>query len=353
MNRPSAPVKVSIDLTTRCNLSCVHCRHSRRDATHDELEYDQVRSVLDDLARISVFRIGISGGEPFIRDDAPDLIRYAAARAPGRVFVSTNGTLVDDDLLTGLSPAKNRLTFKISLDGPREIHDAVRGRTGAFDTASGAIKLCHERGFCVEVTTTVSRETIPYLDDLARYVMGLGCSRYNFIEIIPVGNATRAMCLDSQMRMRTWNILQRIRAENPSSESAILIRIPFAGTGTQALGCTAGTRECGILADGSVVGCRLLPHIREGNVKTRSISDIWSDPRSFGFFLEASPAGRDPLCRTCPRLNTCRGGCRAYSLGFLGDAAARDPRCPGPAADPAYGYLSPVHPDNEQQDRSA
>lgn len=328
MNRLKSPVRVSIDITTRCNLSCIHCRHPQEVRQQEGMEYAQIRALLDELSRNIVLRTGISGGEPFIRDDAPDILRYAARTTAGRVFVSTNGVLIDKDLLSELAPAQRRLTVKISLDGPPPVHDAMRGMPGAFEAAARAIRLCSREGFCVEVTTTLSRQTLPYLDDLARYVMNTGCNRYNIIEIIPVGSATAAMCLDRTLRIRAMRTLTRIRAMKRQKEIPLIVRLPFTGLKGDGGGCTAGTRECGILSDGSVVGCRLLPHIREGNILERSFTEIWSDPHSFEYFAAPVSSAGDPACRTCSRLLTCRGGCRAYAWGIHGNASLRDPRCP-------------------------
>ena len=322
-----SPVKVSIDITSRCNLSCAHCRNSSRGAT-SEMTFEEIRTVLDDLARQRVLRIGLSGGEPFIRADAPEIIRYAARHAAGRVFVSTNGTLVDDRLLRELEPARSRLTIKISLDGPRDIHDAIRGRAGAFDAAGNAISLCHARGYLVEVTTTISRDNVAHLRDLASHVMTLGCSRYNLVEIVPVGKATREMCLAAETRTQAREIAEQIKAEHAAPDDFFVIKIPFTGEQWHTLHCNGGISECGILSDGSVVGCRLLPQVQEANVRDRSLSDIWSDPQSFAYFRHPGGINVSGTCGGCGHFATCGGGCRAYSFGFLGDAYARDPRCP-------------------------
>jgi radical SAM protein with 4Fe4S-binding SPASM domain len=319
-----SPIKVSLDITSRCNMSCAHCRISVHD-TAEELHFSEIRAILDDLARQRVLRVGISGGEPFIRDDTPEIIRYAARHAAGRVFVSTNGDLVDENLLNGMGPARDRLTMKISLDGPREIHDSIRGRMGAFDAARNAISLCHDSGFSVEVTTTISRGNVAHLRKLAHQIKEMGCSRYNMVEILPVGHATKEMCLDPAMRAEAWSIVRQIRSEFAASGIPLVAKIPFAEKGWQTLHCNGGISECGILSDGSVVGCRLLPHIKEGNVRDRPLGEIWSDPRSFAFFR--APVA-DLKCRSCSDFLSCGGGCRAYSFGLKGDPYAPDPRCP-------------------------
>jgi radical SAM protein with 4Fe4S-binding SPASM domain len=330
MTRLRSPVKVSIDITSRCNLSCSHCRSRAGAGSAGEMDSSVICSVIDDLAAMRVFRIAISGGEPFIRDDAAGIIGYAASRAPGRVLVSTNGTRIDRDLIRELAPSKDKLTVKISLDGLAEVHDAVRGVPGAFDAACRAIRLCREEGFRVEVTSTVSRNTIGHLRSLARFVMAEGCARYTVLEVVPVGRATRAICLDAGERAKAREILEEVRKESRVSGPDFVVKIPFTGPGPHALRCNGGISECGILPDGTVVGCRLLPHLGEGDVRERPLSLIWSDLRSFRVFRESSRTATDPGCRSCCQAAICGGGCRAYAFGLTGSLSDRDPRCPGP-----------------------
>jgi radical SAM protein with 4Fe4S-binding SPASM domain len=331
MRRLRSPVKVSIDITSRCNLSCSHCRSRTGAGSAGEMDSSVICSVIDDLAAMRVFRIAISGGEPFLRDDAAGIIRYAASRSPGRVLVSTNGTYIDRELLRELAPSKDRLTVKISLDGPAAVHDPFRGVPGAFDAARRAIRLCREEGFRVEVTSTVSRNTISHLRWLARFVMAERCARYTVMEVVPVGRATWAICLDAGERAKAREILDEVRKESRVSGPDFVVKIPFSGPGPHALRCNGGISECGILQDGTVVGCRLLPHLGEGNVRERPLSLIWSDPRSFQVFRGSSRTAGDPGCRSCLQAAACGGGCRAYAFGLAGSLSNRDPRCPGPS----------------------
>ncbi len=77
-----APVNVTWEITEACNLDCAHCLSAElRAERRGELDFDQCRALLDELARMQVFQINFGGGEPFLRDDFLEILRYAHTRA--------------------------------------------------------------------------------------------------------------------------------------------------------------------------------------------------------------------------------------------------------------------------------
>ena len=75
MNARLVPYGVSIELTARCNLDCVHCYHVRTSGS--EMTTDEVRRVFDDLADLGTMELTLTGGEPLLREDFEELFVYA------------------------------------------------------------------------------------------------------------------------------------------------------------------------------------------------------------------------------------------------------------------------------------
>lgn len=121
-----APVNVTWEITSRCNLRCMHCLSDSGGRLPGELTTSECRKLLDELAALKVFQVNIGGGEPFIWSDFLDLLNYAHER--GIVTcVSTKGLLVDDGLAKTLSDLK-MLYLQVSLDGATaEVNDTIRG----------------------------------------------------------------------------------------------------------------------------------------------------------------------------------------------------------------------------------
>ena len=133
------------NVTRRCNLRCVHCYSQSEDRGYNgELSLDEGKSLIDDLAGFGSPVILFSGGEPLIRTDILDLIRYATQQGR-RAVLSTNGTLITPALAEKLKDIG--LSYVgISLDGLQETHDAFSGFSGTFARVMAAIRNCQESG---------------------------------------------------------------------------------------------------------------------------------------------------------------------------------------------------------------
>ncbi len=121
------------DITSRCNLSCIHCRSESfyGDANLDrDMTLDEIKQRLEKLWERGIRRIHFLGGEPFMRRDLPEVVRYATEL--GIICsINTNGTLITEDRAADIVDAGTYL-LTFSIDGPSaEINDRIRGR-GVF-----------------------------------------------------------------------------------------------------------------------------------------------------------------------------------------------------------------------------
>lgn len=135
------PMKVSFAVTYRCNLRCGMCHIWKKKPAPDELNLREIDRFFELANGFSW--VGLTGGEPFLREDLPEIVEAVRRRSPrlGCLHVNTNGQLTERILQTArairaiVAPA--RLIVTVSLDGPPAVHDAVRGRAGAWDRAVG------------------------------------------------------------------------------------------------------------------------------------------------------------------------------------------------------------------------
>jgi radical SAM protein with 4Fe4S-binding SPASM domain len=174
---------VNIELTVRCNLRCRMCwwwgengaafdMAKKRSAmmTH-ELSTREIFDVVDQLVAHGP-SFYLSGGEPFMRSDAVEIIEYISGKGMS-VIMNDNGTLLTEENLKRISKIRN-LTINFSIDGPREVHDAIRGK-GTFDKTVATIReLVRLRGGspypAVKTNTTFSPEILGHADGLIRYL---------------------------------------------------------------------------------------------------------------------------------------------------------------------------------------
>jgi len=111
------------NVTRHCNLACRHCYSaSGSEKSQIELDFNQARAVIDDLAAFGCPVLLFSGGEPLTRPDVPDLAAYAVKRGM-RAVISTNGTLINEQTAATLKDIG--LSYVgVSLDGighPRQV----------------------------------------------------------------------------------------------------------------------------------------------------------------------------------------------------------------------------------------
>jgi len=155
---------LSVEITTRCNSSCSHCFVRARGPERSSLDPDLVRTLVWDGYGIGYRHLHLTGGEPLLWEGLLHIFDYAFALGYQTAFMNTNGTLLTDDVSRELG-AYSGLGISVSLQGPRPLHDRIRGK-GSYDRALKGIENAVSAGLPVHVFTTVCRGLIP---DLPRF----------------------------------------------------------------------------------------------------------------------------------------------------------------------------------------
>jgi MoaA/NifB/PqqE/SkfB family radical SAM enzyme len=164
------PMGVVLSLTMRCNLACQMCPQvqMREEAEYPELTLEQLEAVVDDLRASFPIRplIHLIGGETLLRRDAITLARYIKARG-FQCSLTTNGVLLQRHARELVELGLDRIN--VSVDGPREVHDAERGVRGAYDLAvSGVQALAAARSAAASSRPAITLNTVITGENLAR-----------------------------------------------------------------------------------------------------------------------------------------------------------------------------------------
>lgn len=138
--RKRDPIQLTFFLTKKCNARCPFCFYlSRRDAHQaPELTLDEIRRVSSSLGRL--LWLAFSGGEIFLREDLVEITKtFYGNNKPAIILLPTNGLLPDrireqTEAILKQCP-KSTVAVKVSLDGPEDIHDALRRVPGAYRKA--------------------------------------------------------------------------------------------------------------------------------------------------------------------------------------------------------------------------
>ncbi|MCK5346104.1 MAG: radical SAM protein, partial [Candidatus Heimdallarchaeota archaeon] len=124
------PLNVTIQITNKCNLNCVHCHRDVKN-THS-LSFSQFNKIIEQLRQLNVFNVNISGGEPLLHPELARMIKTINDTGI-RATVSSNAVLFTEEKVGALYNAGLR-KIQVSLDSYKaEGHDRIRKTTGAFD----------------------------------------------------------------------------------------------------------------------------------------------------------------------------------------------------------------------------
>lgn len=302
-----------------CNLRCSHCY----DIDHARLK---MPSTVEIKRRIdAVYALGadlgvkpdihLSGGEPTVRKDIVEIVRHIFAVHDGDALLFTNGTLMTRTLAEQLRDAGLRW-LQISMEGPRELNDEVRG-PGVFDKAMACLHLAIELGFRVTVSITVTRRNWPLLPAFVADLDPLGL-HFHIREVLPLGGGTELIALtrDERRAFAHW-------AVQYDGESSVGVEDPVhcsvaPQTARRESGCVAGRNHLCIDVDGAVFPCRPLAY-PVGHVD--DLHGAWHHPD----MVRLRNRDLEGNCGRCELRWHC-GGCRVHGLA-AGNLFAGDERC--------------------------
>ncbi len=169
-------------VTERCNLRCIHCYEGGR--ITPEISTEDAFKVIDELYEAGKPLTFVSGGEPLLRDDIM-LILGRLKDLGFRVILSTNGTLVDEEIARKLADLgiDNVAT---PLYGPKSFHNYFTGLP-VYDRVIEALKLLSDLGMSLTIKTVVIRSVLNNLDHIFEVASKYGAKAVYLCDFIPVG----------------------------------------------------------------------------------------------------------------------------------------------------------------------
>ncbi len=351
------PFTVAWEVTRACAYACIHCRaeaQPKRDPR--ELTTTEGFRLVDELVDVGRPILIVTGGDPMMRPDVFDLIRYAAGRGL-RVALSPTATkLVTLERLREAREA-GVARIQMSLDGSRpEVQDAFRGRPGSFERTLEILDDIRSAGISLQVGTTVSRynvdvDDVDDLDAIARVVGDYGAVMWSLFFLVPTGRGRREDMISPEEHERVFNwlydlsktapfdvrttaaqhyrrvVIQRRRQEATSSERGLLVTgagYSFAhGLGQSNRGVNDGNGFAFISHTGDVCPSGFLP-LPGGNVRDKPFAEIYRNSTLFRDLRDYS--GLKGKCGVCDFRDVC-GGSRARAYAVSGDYLESDPYC--------------------------
>jgi radical SAM protein with 4Fe4S-binding SPASM domain len=329
----AGPLTVHLEVTARCNLRCCHCFADAPNVTDEqaELSLEELDGLFAEMAACGSFRLGLTGGEPLLRQDIIEIISLAENHGLSPCL-TTNGLLVTEHLASAF--AKHNLAWlNVSLEGATPAtHDAVRG-AGTFDQVQEAIKILR-RHVAFSLAFTVTRRNYRELESCAKLAREVGAQAAVFRPLYPVGRARyqpeyrltlaeyrEAIASLARMGLSGEATLCDVHPWSPQSRgrSQSVLSVNF--------GCGAANSVCSVSASGAVSPCSFLgPEAVAGNLREASLQRIWHTSEVFRRIRDLPG---DSRCVRCSDFDLCGGGCRARALALVPQATwnSPDPWC--------------------------
>jgi SynChlorMet cassette radical SAM/SPASM protein ScmE len=342
MKRINPPIHVDLDVTNNCNLRCSYCYHfsSPGDVGMD-LSTEEWLKFFYELQQCKVLRVDLSGGEPFLRNDCKELIN-GIVQNKMRFSIVSNGTLISEDIVEYLKSTNRCDSVQVSIDGavPEE-HDACRGK-GNFEKALVGLRCLMKYEIPTTVRVTVHRYNFRSLDKIAKLLLeDIGLSSFSTNNAGHMGLCQKnkddvqltteeyAVAMDILLKcdkkyskringasgplasVKCWTKMEEAKREKKEN-------LPECG---YLRSCGGVFVQMAVLADGTMVPCTQLSHIKLGKINQDSLLDVWFNHPELKRLRERCNISLNNFecCTGCEYVSYCQGGCPALAYALTGD----------------------------------
>ncbi|MCK6540109.1 MAG: PqqD family peptide modification chaperone [Anaerolineales bacterium] len=307
--RPSAPYRMDLAITYRCNNDCAHC-YNARERNFPELDTEAWFKVLDQLWALGVPHIVFTGGEATLRNDLPELIRHAESN--GQITgLNTNARRLSDERYVGQLVDAGLDHVQITVEScDEQIHDQMMRAKGAFKQTIQGLKNALQAKLYVMTNTTMLRtnlhtipDTLDFLADIGVPTIGLNTLIYsghgltvgtglNESELQPILDIATRKTNEREQRLIWYTPTQYCEFDPTANNLGVK-------------GCTAALYSMCIESNGNVLPCQSYYHPL-GNFLTDSWDSIWNHKLS----VQLRERRNLPVkCEGCPVVTECGGGC--------------------------------------------
>ena len=329
-SQPGPPLWLLLELTYRCPLHCAYCSNPTDFArVENELGTDDWIRVLREARALGAVQLGLSGGEPLMRDDLEAIV--AEAHTLGfYINLITSGVGLTETRIRALKEAgldHIQLSFQ---DSTREMNDFLSS-TRTFDLKSRVAALIKKFDYPMVLNVVLHRLNIDHVEQILHMAESMEAEYVELANTQYYGWAwtNRDQLLPSREQVqRAEETTARFR-EKIGQKMKIYFVVPdYFERRPKPCMNGLGSVFLNIVPDGTALPChaaRMLPGLEFPNVREMSVERIWFDSPGFNHFR--GDAWMKEPCRSCPEKTKDFGGCRCQAYLFTGDAANADPVC--------------------------
>ena len=325
------PLWLLAEITYRCPLHCAFCYNPTdyADHTKNELNTDEWIKVLRDARKMGALQLGISGGEPLLRDDIEDIVTEANQLGYYSNLITSCVGLTEKRIDAFKAGGLDHIQLSMH-DITEEISNFVTD-TKTFKLKQKVAAMIKDRGYPMVLNVVIHRYNIGHIKEILEMAEKLGA---DYVELANTQYYGWSLINRNQLMPTKEQIDEAEKITNEFREyignkMKIFFVVPdyYAERPKK---CMNGWGEVFMIvtANGDVLPChsaRVLPNIDFPNVKNDQLNEIWYDSSAFNKY-RGDDWMKEP-CRSCSEKENDLGGCRCQAYLLSGDAEGADPIC--------------------------
>ncbi len=330
MPQIAPPLWLLAEVTYRCPLHCVFCYNPLNYAGNkNELTTEQWKDVFTQARKLGAAQLGISGGEPLLRDDIEELIGHAHQLGFYTNLITSGVGLTEERIakMKQLGLDHIQLSFQ---DSTKEMNDFLTS-TKTFDLKNKVAKLIKKYDYPMVLNVVLHRYNLDHVDRIIAMAVEMGVE---YLELANTqyygwGMVNREQLIPTREQLERAEAVVNQWREKLGKSTRLLFVVPdYFEQRPKACMNGWGSVFLAVAADGSALPCHAaqsLPGLTFPNVTKESLRDIWYNSDAFNRFRGFGWM-KEP-CRTCPDKEKDFGGCRCQAYALTGDAENADPVC--------------------------
>jgi pyrroloquinoline quinone biosynthesis protein E len=329
--KPKGPLWVNAEITYKCPLHCVFCYNPLDYAStfKSELSTEDWLKVFKQSRDLGSVQLGISGGEPLMRDDV-EIMVAEASQMGYYVNLLTSGIGLTEKRIAAFKEGglgQIQLSFQ---DSTKEMNDFLSS-TKTFELKSKVAKLIKEHDYPMVLNVVLHRLNIDHIDQILEMAEAMGADHVELAnsQYYAWALKNRAYLMPSEEQLRKAEETTNRFREKIGNKMKLYFIVPdYYADRPKACMNGWGSVFLNVAPDGLALPCheaRMLPGLDFPNVKDHEMEWIWNESPAFNAYRGESWM-KEP-CRSCDERATDFGGCRCQAFQLTGDAANTDPVC--------------------------
>ena len=318
------------ELTYACPLQCPYCSNPLDYTRYkNELSTDDWKRVLTEARSMGAVQLGLSGGEPLVRQDLTEIVSHARELGYYTNLITSGHGLSEDRIIELKNAGLDHIQISFQASSA-DLNDYIAG-TQAFQQKKDMARLVKKHGYPMVLCVVIHRQNIHQMHDILELAIELeadylelantqyyGWAHRNRDQLLP----TREQFIEAEA------IAQQYKQKLKDSMKIYYVVPDYYEDRPKACMNGWGTTFLTIAPDGTALPCHAaaqLPDLQLPNVRNLSVREIWEQSDAFNWFRGDSWM-KQP-CRECPEKTKDFGGCRCQAYLLTGDMYAADPVC--------------------------